>query len=103
MSHNRFDGIGRIVIRNSFVCICRRCEKNSIWVDGIMIFPVHSNAPLPSDDMPRDILNDYNEARDIVNFSPRGSSALLRLVIEKLLIELQIEGRDLYDKIGTLW
>ena len=90
------------LIENSYVCVCRQCEKNTYWVNGKMVYPIQSNAPLPSDDMPSVILQDYNEARNIVNISPRASAALLRLVIEKLLITLNVEGNDLNDKIKTL-
>jgi hypothetical protein len=52
-----------------------------------MIEPNIGGVPFPNNDLPEDIKNDYIEARDILNKSPRGSSALLRLAIQKLCKE----------------
>ena len=42
------------------------------------------------------------EASQILEASPRGAAALLRLSVEKLVNELSAEGRTLDDKIGWL-
>lgn len=49
-----------------------------------MHFPTSGSAPLPAPDLPEDIWGDYEEARQIVDASPRGACALLRRAIEKL-------------------
>jgi hypothetical protein len=67
-----------------------------------MIYPYVSNAPLPSDDLPDDLKRDYEEARNIVNFSPRGAAALLRLVLEKLCVCLGEKGDNLNAAIANL-
>lgn len=53
-----------------------------------MVYPNQSVAPLPSEDMPEDIRRDYEEARAVVNSSPRAAAALLRLATEKLVMHL---------------
>jgi len=44
----------------------------------------------------------FEEARSILDLSPRGSAALLRLAIDKLTLELGAEGDDLNKRIGDL-
>lgn len=82
--------------------ICGRCNKYAFWLDQKMIFPKASLAPLPSDDMPTDIVSDYNEAREIVNSSPRAACALLRLAVQKLMPHLGEKGKKLNIDIGNL-
>ncbi len=45
---------------------------------------------------------DYEEARSILNLSPRGAAVLLRLCVEKLSIHLNAQGSTLDDKIADL-
>ncbi len=69
---------------------CAKCQNKAYWYIGhitqpsIMLYPRSSSAAPPHPDMPEEIKKDYNEARDVVDISPRAASALLRLVIEKL-------------------
>lgn len=83
-------------------CQCDKCSYISIWLKGNMIFPYSGNAPLPNADMPEDIKKDYEEARSIVNISPRGAAALLRLVIQKLCKHLGESGKDINSDIKAL-
>ncbi|MDN8592038.1 DUF4145 domain-containing protein [Paenibacillus sp. 11B] len=71
-----------------FQCTCYSCNRASYWYKENMIIPLQSSAPLPHEDLPSTLLDDYEEARSIVHLSPRGAVALLRLVLEKLLAEL---------------
>lgn len=73
-----------------------------MWVGELLVFPFSSPAPLASEDMPPDILSDYNEARNVLPQSPRSSAALLRLVIQKLCIHQGKSGKDLNADIGSL-
>ena len=65
---------------------CEMCGGFTLWYTSRMIFPISSDAPFPSDDMPADAVDDFNEARDIYSRSPRGAAALLRLVLQKICI-----------------
>ena len=49
-----------------------------------MLIPANSTAPMPNVDMPKCVKELYEEARGIVNKSPRGAAALLRLALDKL-------------------
>jgi len=84
------------------VAECQHCEKVTIWYNKKLIFPGFSVAPFPVNDMPEDVKADFNEARDIVNASPRAAAALLRLALQKLMIHLGEKGKNLNDDIANL-
>lgn len=86
----------------TFFCMCAHCSKICIWYEGKMIQPSMGGVPLPNVDLPVDIMQDYNEARDIINKSPRGASALLRLAIQKLCTHLGQSGKNINSDIAAL-
>lgn len=81
---------------------CFHCEKYSIWFDEKLIIPNISTAPLPHEDLPDNIRDDYQEAANIVSYSPRGAAALLRLAIQKLMVVFGEKGKDINSDIGSL-
>lgn len=81
---------------------CSHCSKFSIWLENKMVYPLTGNVEMANPDLPDDIKNDYNEAKDIVNISPRGASALLRLAVQKLCIHLGEKGANINDDIKNL-
>ncbi|MFZ5353442.1 MAG: DUF4145 domain-containing protein [Bacillota bacterium] len=96
-----------IHVNNTYICTCEKCKKHSIWIYQNnqvvrMVYPLVCTAPLASPDMPKDCINDYNEARNIFTFSPKASAALLRLVLQKLCINLGEEGKHLNTDIANL-
>ncbi|MFN7599434.1 MAG: DUF4145 domain-containing protein [Cereibacter sp.] len=52
--------------------------------------------------MTEDIRRDYDEASTILDLSPRGAAALIRLGIQKLCKELGQAGKNINDDIGAL-
>lgn len=83
------------------ISYCSFCDEYSLWINKELIYPISSNAPYPNEDMPEDIKEDYLEARSIVKLSPRGSCALLRLCLEKLMDYLEVKGNTLSNKINN--
>lgn len=81
---------------------CSHCEGYSLWHFEKMIYPEDSGVPLPNPDLQEDIKQDYSEARGIVNKSPRGAAALLRLCIQKLCQQLGEAGKNINDDIASL-
>jgi len=67
-----------------------------------MIVPSEAPVPPPHVDLPESCIEEYNEARDIVARSPRAAAALLRLCVQKLMIELGEKGNRINDDIGAL-
>lgn len=82
--------------------VCDRCDRIMLWWGERAIYPAMSLAPLPSADLPEDVRLDFLEARDILERSPRGAGALLRLAVQKLCIALGEPGKNLNDDIGAL-
>lgn len=81
---------------------CKHCDDISIWQKEKMIFPITGNVAIPNEDMPVDVKEDYLEAKMIVNLSPRGSAALLRLALQKLCVHLGENGKDINADIKNL-
>jgi hypothetical protein len=81
---------------------CEHCEQNTVWVGNSMVYPDRGSAPRPNADMPPEVLADYEEAARIYTKSPRGAAALLRLAIQKLMIDLGQPGKNINDDIAAL-
>ena len=86
-----------------YISRCSNCEEYTVWIDDDMVFPKASTAPHPHEEMPNDIQRDYNEARLVLDDSPRAAAALLRLSIQRLLENhFDADGYSLNDEIGNL-
>jgi hypothetical protein len=97
-------------------CMCFNCDGVSFWYDARgfvldssedasapVVWPwTTSVAPMPRVDMPADAKADYEEARTIVDRSPRGAAALLRLALQKLMVDLGEPGKNINTDIGQL-
>lgn len=102
--YEEWDGTGEC--RQLDLCIkvsyCERCDKCALWRNELLLYPPEYATPIASIDMPEDVKTDYEEARSIYSKSPRGAAALLRLAIQKLVINLGEKGKNLNADIGNL-
>ncbi len=89
-------------LENIFISQCYTCGKPAIWLHDRLIYPPTMTGPSPNPDLSEDVQRDYQEARQILDISPRGSAALLRLAVEKICIELGAEGRTIEQRIAWL-
>ncbi len=91
---------------------CSHCNNPTLWsvfpdrgvggINGQIIYPRIRTTPLPNDDLNEKIKEIYNEAADIMNQSPRGACALLRLAVQMLLKQLGEKGDNIYEDIKNL-
>ena len=81
---------------------CSHCQPYSYWYNGRLVIPNAIPVQAAHHDMPLSCLEDYNEAREIVSKSPKAAAALLRLTLQKLMIELGEKGKNINDDIGSL-
>ena len=89
-------------LHKTSVSKCSNCGNYSLWANEKMVYPLTGNVEMANPDLPEDIKNDYNEAKNIVNISPRGAAALLRLAVQKLCIHLGEKGKNINDDIESL-
>jgi hypothetical protein len=89
-------------INNLYVSRCFTCKEIAVWVHDRLIFPATKSGVPPNPDLPKDLLRDFEEAREIVNSSPRGAAALLRLCVQKLCRHLGEKGDNINEDIRAL-
>jgi hypothetical protein len=83
-------------------CKCLYCHKETFWFQGRMIIPADGPAPQAHTDTPQALLDEYNEARDIVARSPRAAAAIMRQTIHKLMPVLGQKGDNVNVDITAL-
>ncbi len=81
---------------------CTNCLRYSIWQNNKMIYPLTSSAPKPDNNMPEDVKEIYEEARQVHVYSPRAAAALLRVALERLTVHLGESKGKLNTRIGNL-
>lgn len=89
-------------IFNMNVSQCFNCNKISVWIGSVLAWPASGDAPLPNPDLSDDVRLDFEEAGRILNLSPRGAAALLRLALQKLCKELGQKGENINADIAVL-
>jgi hypothetical protein len=99
---NGTDGHTSYSFPNAAMSKCSSCEQISIWINKKMVYPLTGTVEFANPDLPADILIDYNEAKEIVNISPRGAAAILRLSIQKMCVHLGEKGKNLNDDVANL-
>jgi Domain of unknown function (DUF4145) len=81
---------------------CFTCGKYAVWIHDGLVYPAAIEGPSANPDLPENVRVDYEEAGRILNVSPRGSAALLRLAIQKLCAALGEKGKNIDDDIASL-
>jgi hypothetical protein len=84
------------------ISTCQSCNDISVWVDAEMIYPRKTPVDPPNDDMDEDIKALYLEAATIFTDSPKGSTAILRLALQKLLKQIGKKGKNINNDIKEL-
>ena len=87
-------------VGNLNIALCERCLNVSVWIHDGLVWPHRGEAPEPNEDLPPEVRADYEEAGSILNLSPRGAAALLRLSIQKLCKHLGGSGKNINADIG---
>ncbi|MEP0210514.1 MAG: DUF4145 domain-containing protein [Paracoccaceae bacterium] len=87
---------------NVWISRCYNCNELALWIVGQMVFPQRGEAPPANQDLPPEIARDYDEASSILDLSPRGSAALIRLAIQKLCKFLDQPGDNINADIKAL-
>ena len=72
------------------------------WANEDLIHPARKVGASASHDLPQDVLAIVEEARSILEFSPKGAAALLRLSVQMLCKHLGEKGEDLNSDIANL-
>ena len=90
-------------VNNLFLSKCYNCKKITVWVHDYPVFPdFEKSGEDPNQDLAEEIIGDYEEARAVINESPRAAAALLRLCIQKLCKQLGESGKNINQDIGNL-
>lgn len=91
-----------LTVTNVNLSQCFNCAMVAVWVHDRLIYPKTKIEVFPNPDLPADIAKDFEEAREIVDSSPRGAAALLRLCVQKLCRHLGQPGKNIDDDIAAL-
>lgn len=89
-------------IPNMHISQCYNCDGLAIWLYDRLLYPVQRAGVEPNVDLDEDIRHDFEEARAILDLSPRGAAALLRLAVQKLCNQLGESGKNIDKDIASL-
>lgn len=89
-------------VHNLHLSRCFTCKKIAVWVHDVLLFPSCSYVIPPNKDLPDDVKRDFEEALKILDISPRGAAALLRLAVQKLCVHLGEPGENINIDIAAL-
>jgi hypothetical protein len=92
----------RPVLENCNISRCYNCKEVAIWVNERIVYPDTKIYVVPNSDLPDHVERLFEEAREIVDASPKGAAALLRLCVQYLCIELGESGKNIDKDIASL-
>ncbi len=95
-------GRHKLELNNIHVSECYSCKRLSLWKFDMLLFPREKFEVEANADLNEDIRRDFDEARAVLDISPRSTAALLRLCIQKLCKQLGYAGKDLNAEIGEM-
>jgi hypothetical protein len=81
---------------------CHNCRQVTVWNGKDIVYPHNSGVELHHPDMPEDVTSLYEEARSIVNLSPRASACLLRIALDTLMPHFGEKTGCINKSIGNL-
>lgn len=84
------------------VARCHACQGVTVWEGDRIVIPLIGGGAMPHPDMPANVREDFEEARQVVNLSPRASCALARLALQKLCVHLGQTGDNVNADIAAL-
>ena len=87
-------------MKNVFVSRRYSCGDITIWKHTSILYPPTRYEIGPGPDLPEDVRVDFEEARAVLDLSPRSAAALLRLCIQKLCKSLEVPGANLNATLG---
>jgi hypothetical protein len=70
-------------VGNLSISECFNCDELAVWIYDRVVWPTRGDAPSANTDLPGEVRDDYEEAGRILDLSPRGAAALLRLGLQK--------------------
>lgn len=92
----------RPVVQNCNLSKCYNCKEITIWVHDQIVYPNTKIDIAPNNDLPSHIRQLFEEAREIIDSSPKGAAALLRLCVQYLCKELGESGKNIDKDIASL-
>jgi Domain of unknown function (DUF4145) len=92
----------KYLLTNVTVSQCYSCNRLAIWLADTLLYPSQGLLIEPHEDMPPEVRGYFLEAASIVDRSPRGAAALLRLAVQSLMPSLGQSGTNLSADIGAL-
>ncbi len=84
------------------VAVCEACDDPSLWINRQLVYPITTNIDPPNKDLNEEIRGLYAEAASICAASPKGAAALLRLALQKLMVQLGKDGKNINTNIKEL-
>lgn len=84
------------------VATCSSCSNFTLWVNEEIVYPKKTIIPPPNNDLDENIKALYLEESLILIDSPKGSTALLRLALQKLLKQIGKSGKNINNDIKDL-